>query len=37
MAENFEARSGVGLRDRAFAWTSAVYILLANALSKMKS
>ena len=37
MAENFDARSGVGLRDRAFAWTSAVYILLANALSKMKS
>ncbi len=37
MAENFEAVSGVGLRDRAFAWTSAVYSLLASSLSKMKS
>lgn len=26
MAENFDARSGNGLRDRAFAWTSAVYL-----------
>ncbi|NEI69157.1 glycoside hydrolase family 37 [Rhizobium lusitanum] len=33
MAENFDARSGRGLRDRAFAWTSAVYILLAASLS----
>ncbi|MBB6485948.1 amylo-alpha-1,6-glucosidase [Rhizobium lusitanum] len=37
MAENFAAVSGMGLRDRAFAWTSAVYILLAASLSKMKS
>ena len=33
MAENFDARSGRGLRDRAFAWTSAVYILLTASLS----
>ena len=33
MAENFDARSGRGLRDRAFAWTSAVYILLSASLS----
>ena len=32
MAENFEAISGAGLRDRAFAWTSAVYLLLAASL-----
>jgi glycogen debranching enzyme len=29
MAENFDARSGRGLRDRAFAWTSAAYLLLS--------
>jgi glycogen debranching enzyme len=29
MAENFDALSGKGLRDRAFAWTSAVYLVLA--------
>jgi glycogen debranching enzyme len=29
MAENFDALSGAGLRDRAFAWTSAVYLLLS--------
>lgn len=34
MAENFDARSGRGLRDRAFAWTSAAYILLAASLSQ---
>jgi len=33
MAENFDARSGRGLRDRAFAWTSAVYLVLAASLS----
>lgn len=32
MAENFDALTGRGLRDRAFAWTSAVYILLSEAL-----
>lgn len=30
MAENFDALTGGGLRDRAFAWTSAVYLLLAS-------
>lgn len=34
MAENFDARSGRGLRDRAFAWTSAAYMLLAASLSQ---
>jgi len=29
MAENFDALSGKGLRDRAFAWTSAVYLQLS--------
>ncbi|MNT69847.1 hypothetical protein D3C72_2081890 [compost metagenome] len=37
MAENFDARSGRGLRDRAFAWTSAVYLQLAASLSRPKS
>lgn len=32
MAENFDARTGEGLRDRAFAWTSAVYLLMAGDL-----
>ncbi len=36
MAENFDARSGRGLRDRAFAWTSAVYLLLAQSLRDEK-
>ncbi len=26
MSENFDALSGAGLRDPAFAWTSAVYL-----------
>lgn len=29
MAENFDARSGAGLCDPAFAWTSAVFLTLA--------
>ncbi|MBD1557516.1 glycoside hydrolase family 37 [Vibrio sp. S9_S30] len=29
MAENYNAKTGDGLRDRAFAWSSAVYLLLA--------
>lgn len=37
MAENFDARSGRGLRDRAFAWTSAVYLVLAASLSARAS
>lgn len=30
MAENFNAKTGEGLRDRAFTWTSSVFLLLAN-------
>lgn len=30
MAENFDALTGAGLRDRAFAWTSAAYLVLAH-------
>ncbi|MEU0315476.1 hypothetical protein [Nocardioides sp. NPDC006273] len=28
-AENFDARTGTGLRDRAYTWTAAVYLLFA--------
>ncbi|HEY9394392.1 MAG TPA: hypothetical protein VIP58_09630, partial [Nocardioides sp.] len=28
-AENFDARTGAGLRDRAYTWTAAVYLLFA--------
>ncbi len=31
MAENFDAITGEGLRDRAFTWTSSVFLILANA------
>ena len=30
-AENFDALSGQGLRDRAYTWTAAVYLVLAAA------
>ncbi|MDK8183201.1 trehalase family glycosidase [Paenibacillus sp. UMB4589-SE434] len=30
MAENFNAMTGEGLRDRAFTWTSSVYLMLAH-------
>ncbi len=30
-AENFDARTGAGLRDRAYTWTAAVYLTLAAA------
>ena len=33
MAENFNALSGEGLRDRAFAWTSAVYLRFMDILA----
>ncbi len=33
MAENFDAMTGKGLRDRAFAWTSAVYSHLSRTVS----
>jgi glycogen debranching enzyme len=29
-AENFEALSGEGLRDRAYTWTSSIFLLLAH-------
>jgi len=28
-AENFDARTGAGLRDRAYTWTASVYLVLA--------
>ncbi|GMK43934.1 glycoside hydrolase family 37 [Paenibacillus glycanilyticus] len=30
MAENFDAVTGEGLRDRAFTWTSSVFLILGN-------
>ncbi|MFW6066216.1 MAG: hypothetical protein ACOC9S_05295, partial [Planctomycetota bacterium] len=30
MAENFNALTGDGLRDRAYTWTSAVFLILAS-------
>ncbi|MFW6271268.1 MAG: amylo-alpha-1,6-glucosidase, partial [Bacillota bacterium] len=30
MAENFDAVTGEGLRDRAYTWTSSVFLMLAN-------
>lgn len=30
MAENFDARTGAGLRDRAYSWTASVFLLLAS-------
>lgn len=30
MAENFDAITGEGLRDKAFTWTSSVFLILAN-------
>jgi len=29
MAENFDALTGQGLRDRAYTWTSSVFLTLA--------
>ena len=37
MAENFDAKSGRGLRDKAFAWTSAAYVLLSASLHQKRS
>ena len=34
MAENFDALAGAGLRDRAFAWTSAVYLIISAWLAR---
>ncbi|MBS4176023.1 amylo-alpha-1,6-glucosidase [Lederbergia citrea] len=36
MAENFNAKTGEGLRDRAFTWTSSVFLLLANEYLRSK-
>ena len=29
MAENYDALTGAGLRDRAYTWTASVFLLLA--------
>ncbi len=34
MAENYDALTGDGLRDRAFTWTSSVYLILFDRLLK---
>ena len=34
MTENFDAESGVGLRDPAYTRTSSVYLLIAHDLGK---
>jgi hypothetical protein len=33
-AENFDAKTGEGLRDRAYTWTAAVFVVLASDLKK---
>lgn len=33
MAENFDAKSGAGLRDPAYTWTSSVYLIFASQLA----
>jgi glycogen debranching enzyme len=30
MAENFDALSGAGLRDRAYTWTASVFLILGH-------
>ena len=35
-AENFDARSGAGLRDRAYSWTAAAYLILAAAAQRRR-
>ena len=30
-AENFDAHTGAGLRDRAYTWTASAYLILAGA------
>lgn len=37
MAENFDALTGIGYRDRAYTWTSSVFITLAHALINEKA
>jgi hypothetical protein len=36
-AENFDARSGIGLRDRAYTWTASAYLILAAAHERRAS
>jgi hypothetical protein len=36
-AENFDAETGVGLRDRAYTWTASSYLILAEAHEKGRS
>jgi hypothetical protein len=36
-AENFDARSGEGLRDRAYTWTAAVYLMLCASAAGVES
>lgn len=33
-AENFDALTGAGLRDRAYTWTASAYLLLAEPASR---
>ena len=33
-AENFDALTGEGLRDRAYTWTASVYLLMADDASR---
>ena len=37
MAENFDALSGSGLRDRAYTWTASVFIILAERLAQSEN
>ncbi|MFB4270015.1 amylo-alpha-1,6-glucosidase [Nonomuraea sp. GTA35] len=36
-AENFDARTGEGLRDRAYTWTASAYLILAAAHERRKA
>jgi hypothetical protein len=33
-AENFDALTGAGLRDRAYTWTASVFLILAGQLRR---
>ena len=37
LAENYDALSGAGLRDRAFTWTASIFLILAHELSRPAS
>lgn len=36
-AENFDAQSGAGLRDRAYTWTASAYLILAAAYERRRA